>query len=97
MAACDCCGRDKPDVKIRVNLRGLDHHGHSTPKPFHGPLCDDCLAKTSRFGWPEQRWLLHQIVQGAQTGPKPVVKKPQRAIVAPLRRLPVKPVDPRRY
>ena len=66
MAACDCCGRDKPDVKIRVNLRGIDHRGSSTAKPFPGPLCNDCLAKTGRFGSAEQRWLLLQIVQKAQ-------------------------------
>jgi hypothetical protein len=87
MAACDCCGKDKPDVKIRVDLRGVDHRGSVTAKPFHGPLCNDCLAKTGRFGWPEQRWLFHQIIQGAQTGPKPAVK-PRRGIVVPLRRLP---------
>jgi hypothetical protein len=74
MAACDCCGRDKPDVKIRVDLRGKDHRGSVTAKPFHGPLCDDCLAKIGRFGSAEQRWLLHQIVRGTQTGQKPTVK-----------------------
>jgi hypothetical protein len=70
MAICDCCGKDKPDVKIRVDLRGRDHRGSVTAKPFHGPLCDDCLAKAARFGSTEQRWLLHRIIQGAQTAQK---------------------------
>ena len=96
MAACDCCGRDKPDVKIRVDLRGIDHRGYITAKPFHGPLCDDCLAKTGRFGSAEQRWLLHQIIQGTQTGQKPAVK-PRRGIIVPLRPLRAKPVEPRRH
>ena len=63
MPACDCCGREKLDVKIRVGLRGIDSRGKSTVRPFHGPLCDDCLALTSRIGSAEQRWLLRQIVQ----------------------------------
>ena len=69
MPACDCCHRDKPDVKIRAGLRGIDRRGNSTARPFHGPLCNDCLALTSRLGSPEQRWLLRQIMQqgtGAQ-------------------------------
>jgi hypothetical protein len=103
MAICDCCGRDKPDVKIRVGLRGADHRGHSTEKPFHGPLCDDCLARISRFGSPEQRWLLNQIMQGAriitqgaQIDQQPAVKL-RRGTVAPLRPFPAKPVEPRRH
>ena len=95
MAACDCCGKDKPDVKIRVDLRGVDHRGSITAKPFHGPLCNDCLARTGRFGSAEQRWLLHQIIQGAQTGQKPAVK-PRRGVVIPLQPFRAKPVEPRR-
>ena len=90
MAACDCCGRDKPDVKIRVDLRGIDHSGYRTLKPFHGPLCDDCLAKTSRLGSAEQRWLFHQIIQGTQTAQNPAVKL-RRGTVVPLPLLPAKP------
>jgi len=68
MPACDCCGRDKPDVKIRVGLRGVDSRGKVTAKLFHGPLCDDCLALTGRFGSPERRWLLRQIMQNGTVG-----------------------------
>jgi hypothetical protein len=52
MAVCDCCGSDKPDVRIRVGLRGLAHRGHRTAQPFHGPLCNECLSRTkqSRIG-----------------------------------------------
>jgi hypothetical protein len=95
MARCDCCGKDKSDVKIRVGLRGLDHRGHITPSPFHGPLCDDCLAKTNRFGSAEQRWLLHQITQGSQTGGKHG-PKPRRGVVVPLRPGRSKPAEPER-
>jgi len=63
MAVCDCCGSYKPDVRIRVGLRGLDHRGHRTAQPFHGPLCNECLSRTSRIGSAEHRWLLRQIVQ----------------------------------
>jgi hypothetical protein len=94
MAVCDCCGRDKPDVKIRVGLRGLDHRGHITAKPFHGPLCDDCLARAGRFGSAEQRWLFHRIVQVALPGEKRV-SKPQRGEVIPLRLVRPKPSGPR--
>lgn len=38
MAQCDCCGRDKPDVRIRIGLRGQDPSGSSTTKPFHVPF-----------------------------------------------------------
>jgi hypothetical protein len=103
MAVCDCCGRDKSDVKIRVDLRGVDHRGYRTAKPFHGPLCNDCLAKTGRFRSAEQRWLLHQIMheaqkvtQRAQIGQRPTAK-PRRGMVVPLRPLPAKPVEPRRH
>jgi hypothetical protein len=103
MAVCDCCARDKPDVKIRVDLRGIDHRGSITVKPFHGPLCNDCLAKTGRFGSAEQRWLLHQIVQEAQkvlqraqVDQKPAAKL-RRGTVVPLLPLPAKPVEPRRH
>jgi hypothetical protein len=94
MAVCDCCGRDKPDVKIRVGLRGLDHRGHITAKPFHGPLCDDCLARASRFGSAEQRWLFNRILQGTL----PVQErglKPKRGEVIPLRPVRPKPSGPR--
>jgi hypothetical protein len=97
-----CCGRDKPDVKIRVDLRGIDHRGSITAKPFHGPLCDDCLAKTGRFGSAEQRWLLYQIVQEAQKilqraqiDQKPAAKLPGGTVVS-FRPLPTKPIEPRR-
>jgi hypothetical protein len=63
MAQCNCCGRDKPDVRIRVGLRGQDPSGSSTAKPFHGPLCNDCLERADRVGSPEQRWLFHQTLQ----------------------------------
>ena len=63
MALWICCGRDKPDVRIRVGLRGQDPNGTSTAKPFHGPLCNDCLARAGRIASPEQRWLFHQIMQ----------------------------------
>jgi len=82
MAACDCCGGDKPDVRIRVGLRGLDYRGHITATPFHGPLCNDCLARAGRFGSAEQRWLFRQTEQkraGAQMVHKPPVT-PQRAV-----------------
>jgi len=101
MAVCDCCRRDKPDVKIRVGLRGTDGRGNSTAKPFHGPLCNDCLAGTNRFGSGEQRWLFRQIVQksaGGQILQKPVATppSPRRGVVVPIRAVPSKPVEPRR-
>jgi hypothetical protein len=94
MAVCDCCGRDKPDAKIRVGLRGLDHRGHITAKPFHGPLCDDCLARAGRFGSPEQRWLFNRILQGALPVQKRALK-PHRGEVVPLRPVRPKPSGPR--
>ena len=33
MPVCDCCRRDKPDVKIRVGLRGIDNRGKNTARP----------------------------------------------------------------
>jgi hypothetical protein len=98
MAVCDCCRRDKPDVKIRVGLRGIDSRGNSTAKPFHGPLCNDCLARTDRFGSAEQRWLLQKIVQkgtGGQIVPKPAATA-RRGVVVPIRDGRSKPVEPRR-
>jgi hypothetical protein len=98
MAVCDCCRRDKPDVKIRVGLRGIDSQGNSTANPFHGPLCNDCLARTDRFGSGEQRWLFQKIVQkgrGGQNVPKPAVAA-RRGEVVPIRPARSKPVDPRR-
>ncbi len=65
MPVCDCCRRDKPDVKIRVRLRGVDNRGKNTAKPFHGSLSNDCLTRIGRFGSAEQRWLLHQIMQAS--------------------------------
>jgi hypothetical protein len=53
--------RDRPDVKIRVRLRDVDNRGKNTARPFHGPLCNDCLARTDRFGSAEQRWLLYHM------------------------------------
>ena len=70
MPVCDCCRRDKPDVKIRVGLRGVDNRGKNTARPFHGPLCNDCLARTGRFGSAEQRWLLHQIMLASALKPQ---------------------------
>ncbi len=101
MAVCDCCRRDKPDVKIRVGLRGIDSQGNSTTKPFHGPLCNDCLAGTDRSGSAEQRWLLRQIRQknaGEQIVQKPVAtpRTPRRGVVVPIRAVPSKPVERRR-
>jgi hypothetical protein len=34
--------------------------GKTTTKPFHGPLCDDCLIRVTRIGSVEQRWLLSE-------------------------------------
>jgi hypothetical protein len=74
MVVCACCTRERPDAKIRVGLRTLDTLGKTTPKPFHGPLCDDCLIRVSRNGSVEQRWLLLQILR---TEPeRPVFQKP---------------------
>ena len=63
MPVCDCCRRDKPDVKIRVGLRGVDNRRKNAARPFHCPLCNDWW--TGRFGSAEQRWLLHQIMQAS--------------------------------
>jgi hypothetical protein len=83
MAACDCCGTDKPDVKIRVGLRGADSRGNITATPFHGPLCNDCLARTSESGSTEQRWLFHQIMQRLNTS-QVLGAKPRHGTVMPL-------------
>src|SRR6202051_3973504 len=81
MGLCVCCNPDSAHVKIRVGLRTLDTLGRTTTKPFHGPLCGDCLARVSRIGSIEQRWLLQQIVRG-----KPPEKKVFRKPSAPERR-----------
>ena len=83
MAACDCCGKDKPDVKIRVGLRGVPSRGNVTATPFHGPLCNDCLARTGQFGSAEQRWLLHQIIQRLNIT-QALGAKPPHGTVIPL-------------
>jgi hypothetical protein len=63
MGVCVCCNRERAEVKIRVGLRTLDTLGKTTTKPFHGPLCDDCLIRVTRNGSVEQRWLLQQILR----------------------------------
>jgi len=75
MGMCVCCNRESADVKIRVGLRTLDTLGKTTAKPFHSPLCGDCLARVSRIGSIEQRWLLQQIVRG-DPPEKQVFQKP---------------------
>jgi len=74
MSMCVCCNRERADVKIRVGLRTLDTLGKTTTKPFHRPLCDDCLVRVTRIGSVEQRWLLKQILQGEPE--RPVFQKP---------------------
>jgi hypothetical protein len=96
MAVCDCCSNEKTDVRIRVGLRGLDQQGQLTAKPFHGPLCDDCLARAGRFGSAEQRWLLHRITAGSQAFQNRGLK-PRRGNVVPLRPTRAKPAEPRRH
>jgi hypothetical protein len=96
MAVCDCCAREKNDVRIRVGLRGLDQQGQLTAKPFHGPLCDDCLARANRFGSAEQRWLLHRITSGTPSFENRGLK-PRRGTVVPLRPNRSKPAEPRRH
>jgi len=95
MAVCDCCGNDKVDVRIRVGLRGLDARGRRTTKPFHGPLCEECLARAGRLGSGEQRWLYTQITQGVQSTPNGGAVKPRRGVVVPLRAARPKPAEPR--
>jgi hypothetical protein len=98
MGVCVCCNRERADVKIRVGLRTLDTFGKSTTKPFHGPLCGDCLARVSRIGSIEQRWLLQQIVRGEPLG-KQVFQKPtapeRRKVVVSFRPVRAKPKEPR--
>jgi hypothetical protein len=99
MAVCDCCGSDKPDVKSRVGLRGEDYRGHLTATPFHGPLCNDCLARANRFGSSEQRWLLRQIVRkgvGAQAVQKPQATA-RHGVFLPFLPARSKPVDTPRH
>jgi hypothetical protein len=97
MGVCVCCSRERPDVKIRVGLRTLDTRGKSTTKPFHGPLCDDCLRRVSRIGSVEQRWLLQQIfrsVPGMQIGQQPNATR-RRGVVVSFRPVRAKPTEPR--
>ena len=99
MAVCDCCHGDKTDAKIRVGLRGVDHRGKTTANPFHGPLCNDCLARTSRFGSPEQRWLFQQILQ--KGAPARIVQPPsvtrRQGVVVSFRPVRAKPVEGPRH
>jgi len=98
MGMCVCCNRERADVKIRVGLRTLDTVGKTTAKPFHGPLCGDCLARVSRIGSIEQRWLLQQIVRG-KPPEKQVFQKPRaperRKLVLSFRSVRAKPREPR--
>jgi len=97
MGVCVCCNRERADVKIRVGLRSLDTLGKTTAKPFHGPLCDDCLIRVTRNGSVEQRWLLQQILRTEPEGQ--VFQKPsapeRRNVVASFRPVRVKPREPR--
>jgi hypothetical protein len=97
MGMCTCCSRERSDAKIRAGLRTLDTSGKSTTKPFHGPLCDDCLIRVSRIGSVEQRWLLKQIVR--QNQERQVVQKPsaawRRDVVVSFRPVRAKPREPR--
>jgi hypothetical protein len=94
MGVCVCCNGERADVKIRVGLRTLDTLGKTTPKPFHGPLCDDCLIRVTRIGSVEQRWLLQQILR---TEPeRQVFQKPRRReVVVSFRPIRGKPREPR--
>jgi hypothetical protein len=58
-----CITRLLPQGQARRENSGWDTWRDSTAQPFHGPLCNDCLARTGRFGSAEQRWLLQQIVR----------------------------------
>jgi hypothetical protein len=42
MGVCDCCRRDRPDVKDSGRLCGVDRKGNSSAQ---GPLYNDCLAR----------------------------------------------------
>jgi hypothetical protein len=97
MGTCVCCRREKADLKIRVGLRTLDTSGKTTTKPFHGPLCDDCLIRVNRIGSIEQRWLLQQILR---TEPeRQVFQKPsatrRHEVVVSFRPVRAKPKEPR--
>jgi hypothetical protein len=97
MGECVCCNRERADAKIRVGLRTLDTLGKTTTKPFHGPLCDDCLIRVSRIGSVEQRWLLQQILR---TEPeRQVFQKPnaarRREVVVSFRPVRAQPREPR--
>ena len=84
-------------MKIRVGLRTLDSRGKSTTKPFHGPLCDDCLTRVSRIGSVEQRWLFQQIARngpGMQIGPQPYATR-RGGVVISFRPVRPKPSEPR--
>ena len=97
MSVCVCCSMERPDVKIRVGLRTLDSRGKSTTKPFHGPLCDDCLMRVSRIGSVEQRWLFQQIVRngpGMQIGQQPQATR-RSGVVVSFRPVRAKPTEPR--
>jgi hypothetical protein len=96
MGACVCCNRERAGVKIRVGLRTLDTFGKTTTKPFHGPLCDDCLIKVTRVGSVEQRWLLQQILRTESE--RQVFQRPnatrRREVVVSFRPLRAKPKEP---
>lgn len=99
MGACVCCNGDRADVKIRVGLRTLDTLGKPTTKPFHGPLCDDCLIRVARIGSVEQLWLLQQILR--TEAERQVFQRPgapeRRAVVVSFRPVRAKPREPRPY
>jgi hypothetical protein len=93
MPVSDCYHRDKPDVKIQVGLRGVDNRGKEHCETFHGPLCNNYVARTGRFGSAEPRWMLHQIMQRAHIAQPPVAKL-RRGTVIPLRPVRAKPIEP---
>jgi hypothetical protein len=97
MNVCTCCNSERPEVKIRVGLRTLDSSGKTTAKPFHGPLCGDCIAKISITGSNEQRWVLRQIV--GEESERRVFQKAnatgRRGVVASSQPVRVKPREPR--
>src|ERR1700736_3509971 len=97
MAVCVCCSRDRSDVKIRVGLRTIDRLRKITTKPFHSPLCDECLTKVSRIGSIEQRWVLLQIMRNERE--RHVVQKPsgnrRGDVVVSFRPARAKPTEPR--
>src|ERR1700719_2444334 len=97
MGACVCCNRERAGVKIRVGLRTLDTLGKTTTKPFHGPLCDDCLMRVTRIGSVEQRWLLQQILR--KEPERQIFQKPsapeRREVAVSFRPISAKPRAPR--